>query len=75
MSAPTDHPDAERWWRWRRRFAQAAFVCAIAETGWLLGNGIPEGSAPLIAWSYGLWGAVICAYIGAATWSDVASGR
>lgn len=70
-----EHPSPEVWWRWRRRFAQAAFLAAIVETFWLLKYGIPEGSGPLIAWSYGLWGAIVCAYIGAATWSDVASNR
>lgn len=69
------HPDPERWWRWRRRLALASFVCAVLETAWLLATGVPDGAAPVIAWSYGLWGAVICAYIGTASWSDVAAGR
>lgn len=69
-----EHPDPERWWRWRRRFAQTAFLAAIVETVWFLLSGIPEGAGPLIAWTYGLWGSVICAYIGAATWADISKG-
>lgn len=70
-----EHPDPERWWRWRRRFAQAAFLFAFLETIWFLTFGIPENAGPLIAWSYGLWGAIVCAYIGASTWSDVVGKR
>jgi len=50
-------------------------VAALVETAYLLISGVPEGSAPVIGWSYGLWGTVVAAYIGAATWSDVAAGR
>lgn len=68
----TEHPDPERWWRWRRRLALWAFAIALAETGYLLHFG---GGGPVIAWSYSLWGAIIAAYIGASTWSDIAARR
>lgn len=63
-------PDPEHWWRWRRRLAIAAFVVAVAETVWLLTRPM---DGPVVAWSYGLWGTIIAAYIGASTWFDVAS--
>jgi len=75
MPADSEHPNPERWWRWRRRYAHVAMVAALVETAYLLISGVPEGSAPVIGWSYGLWGTVVAAYIGAATWSDVAAGR
>lgn len=71
----TAHPDPEKWWRWRRRYAHTAMAAAIIETAYLLAAGVPGGATPVIAWSYGLWGAVVCSYIGASTWADVAKGR
>lgn len=73
-------PDPERWWRWRRRLALYSFAAALVETAALLwlAQRAPASLAPLgatVAWTYGLWGAVICAYVGAATWSDVAARR
>ena len=69
------HPDPEKWWRWRRRYAHVAMVAAAAETAYLLTAGVPDGAAPVIAWSFGLWGCIVCGYVGAATWADVAKGR
>lgn len=69
----SEHPDPEVWWRWRRRLALWAFGCAIAETVWLVFH--PEIVGPVVGWSYSLWGAIIAAYIGASTWSDIAARR
>lgn len=72
QASPTQEipPDPEHWWRWRRRLAIASFVVAVAETVWLLTHPM---DGPVVAWSYGLWGTIIAAYIGASTWFDVAS--
>lgn len=75
LPVSAQHPDPERWWRWRRRYAHVALAAALAETAYLLGAGVPGSAAPVVAWSYGLWGSIVCAYIGAATWADVASKR
>jgi len=75
MPAGSEHPNPERWWRWRRRYAHISLAAALAETVYLLAAGVPDGAGPVIAWSYGLWGAVVTAYIGASTWADVAKGR
>lgn len=66
------HPNVEVWWRWRRRLALWAFGLAALETCYLLY--VPVGG-PVVGWSYSLWGAIIGAYIGAATWSDIAARR
>lgn len=66
-------PDPERWWRWRRRLALTAMAMAMLETAYILVVD-PGISGPVVAWSYGLWGSIIAAYIGAATWSDIAGG-
>jgi len=63
------HPDPEKWWRWRRRLALWSFGVAVIQTVYLL---IHPTDGPVVAWSYGLWGTIIAAYIGASTWSDVA---
>jgi cobalamin synthase len=58
----------------RRRFAMAAFVCAVVETVYLLGWQ-PELAAPVVGWTYGLWGAIITGGLGFDSWADVAKGR
>lgn len=57
-----EHPDPERLWRWRRRLAIWAFVVAILETTYLVTTG-SDAPDSVIAWSYGLWGIVIMAYV------------
>lgn len=76
----TEHPDLSRWWRIRRRFAYAAGIVAVLETVALmvLAGFRPDAVEALnaaVGWSYSLWGAVICAYVGFSTWHDIAATR
>ena len=57
-----EHPDPERLWRWRRRMALGAFGVATVQTAYLL-TAAPAVADTVVAWSYGLWGLVIVAYI------------
>lgn len=61
-----DHPNIEHLWRWRRRFAIAAFLCGFLETLALL-TVVPavklEALGAVVAWSYGFWTVVILAYV------------
>lgn len=71
----TPHPAPKDRWRWRIRFAVGAAICAVVQTAYLYHFGVPDNADPVIAWSYGLWGAVICEFIGVSTWDDIAASR
>ena len=57
-----EHPDPERLWRWRRRMALWAFFAAVGQTAYLVASETTVADT-VVAWSYGLWGLVIVAYI------------
>lgn len=74
MPADSDHPDPDRWWRARRRFAVTAGVLAVAEGVYLLGFG--DVTDYVVAWTMGPLVTVVVTYIGGASAVDaVASMR
>lgn len=79
MTHPFDEPLERTNDRWRNRRAMAwrSWWAAVVETAFLVGvlawgraEALGEASALIYA-SYGVWAAVIGAYVGFSTWDDV----
>ena len=73
---PTYHPNPTDYWRHRRRLAYASLTLATAETCALIviareNTAALDALGAVIAWSYGVWGSTIAAYVGTAAWVDI----